>query len=867
MAARRSGWRVTNASYMKPIAGIGSVIAAMEEPAIAGDIKSHPEHMRSRDRPFLRLPVITRKFRCPCAVTRCPTHSACWEYGEKWGDNLDQLKDHLVETHFGGKLPTELDFLPPAVADWRDMFLYCLGKCNLSWGDKNIRVESVSYVDESNLPLGGPKAYTATEARALIEDGRAQLEYFKFEPTIFTYSRKGKTLEPVWEDPIRSTATPDYTKQDSIFPLKRALKKWHSDARKVKTEPDPKPKLVLDGESPRLKSGGAPKSLASEMQASWEKNLSQLLGYTQDSGIGSEYTDGSSALDFHVEQDSSPLTVSNSQDSVKSKHDYIGAECTIRDSVPIGLPAVELVAMTEDAIYDTNVACHAKNMETIKSVDPIAAADVTDVPPRVFFEQSEILENVQVIENQGKVEGTDGSDQFREVIIQQAAATIKAYAVGRAVQIVRQLFFFRLVHYIQQFGPGGIPCSDNDTTDSTGTSKGSGTTTSWASGGTDSSSNSGNSNHRQSSKGKRKADSNDGSSGDGEDDDGDDGDGNRRKKTRIEKPIRLVPAVRYACIFFAHAMYSEEEGPSAKLALAEWPESCYGTGFETMARLKTHLCRQHRYGCAKCKRIFPSGEKFYEHYQQCTEIETPGGKPTSCLTNDQFRKIEPRAWVSGISTPEKQWTWVYKTVFGDQDKVPSPYWQPLSLKCNKQHIDSNQRNELFELLREQFESAIDMRDLSDPLIRGLLKSLKDIWERIVESVAEKYPVSQDIGESDVELWKRVFPAKPMDFLASEGIGGIGGSTGMAYEPIDRTMGNQTCFDTRGSGLTSASEIDSTSSGAPMHTDASSFLGFDLDNTRLDYEDYDIPLDEWLFNPMTGEALNDNFSYFPREGIE
>ncbi|KAF3930096.1 hypothetical protein ABW19_dt0205934 [Dactylella cylindrospora] len=406
---------------------------------------------------------------------------------------------------------------------------------------------------------------------------------------------------------------------------------------------------------------------------------------------------------------------------------------------------------------------------------------------------------------------------FGEVLLQETATKIKAYAVERAIEITRQRFFYYLLRYASS-----TTCGEG----SPGGAAGSGS--------------SGNSRATESvqpaiasrkllDKGKGRAYQNEGNNGDDEDADGD---GNRKKRPRIDKASPSIPPVRYSCIFFANAADLRKNN-LLSLDLTKWSMECYRSGFETIARLKSHLYSHHCYGCQKCHRILPSADAFYKHHRKGCE-ETPGDPPL-CLSDDQMERFKSKKPITGIDTEEKRWVWMYKIVFPDQDSVPSPYWQAISLECNRQHIDSfPQRNELFGLLKDQFEAALDMRELSDPLVKALLGILKDVWAKVVDSVMEKYPMSQEPGDIDTASWKAIFGdiAEPLAPIDSNG-DAVGDASDSTDEPVDlffEEVGLQGIFD---------STIPASLSG--------------LGKTPL--EDLSVDVRNWKYHPRTGELLD------------
>ncbi|RVD90441.1 uncharacterized protein DFL_001406 [Arthrobotrys flagrans] len=52
--------------------------------------------------------------------------------------------------------------------------------------------------------------------------------------------------------------------------------------------------------------------------------------------------------------------------------------------------------------------------------------------------------------------------------------------------------------------------------------------------------------------------------------------------------------------------------------------------------------------------------------------------------------------------------------------------------------------------------ALDLKEISDPLIKELLRVLKLLWAKVVDAITEKYPTPQDSSEIDTTSWKTIF---------------------------------------------------------------------------------------------------------------
>ncbi|KAF3906105.1 hypothetical protein ABW21_db0209100 [Orbilia brochopaga] len=358
-----------------------------------------------------------------------------------------------------------------------------------------------------------------------------------------------------------------------------------------------------------------------------------------------------------------------------------------------------------------------------------------------------------------------------QALIHETAKFIKAYAVKRAVEIARQHFFRHLSSLQPSTAAGG----------SVAESSGAGAEA-------PKSPERPNTRSRQSNKGKGRADGGGGEDGEDEAEDGD-----RRKRVRTRRDRPDGPTVRYACTVFANAMKTRENAPSS-LDAAKWPIECYRSGFESTTRLRSHLYSHHYYGCKICHQTLTSADAFYAHHLEgCEQVR---GNPPLWISTDQINQFKSKRTVTGIDTEERKWAWIYRIVFPNEDELPSPYWQPILADCQRQHFDTTeQRNALFGVLREQFERAVDIENLSAPLVESLLRNLKNVWHNVLDKVQEKFPTSDNI---DIESWKAIFENLETDIASivpNEGAGAQEGVSEDSEQPeLSQTMGPATSVE-------------------------------------------------------------------------
>ncbi|KAF3308885.1 hypothetical protein TWF173_000620 [Orbilia oligospora] len=432
-------------------------------------------------------------------------------------------------------------------------------------------------------------------------------------------------------------------------------------------------------------------------------------------------------------------------------------------------------------------------------------------------------------------------DNLGNQLLCEATARVRAYALQAVAELLRQ----QLAEYSLRF------TNPNATTNAGGSSS-SGDFVSSTESGSRTSLPTAEPSQGRSICNKRKAPSQ--QKDEGADDDDEDDEDNRKKRPRMSKSSLCTPCVRrYACIYFANAMDSKDSH-FLNVDLTRWQTQCYRSGFETVARVKSHLYSHHQWGCKKCYRNFPTAEAHYDHsHGDCQESTETA---PVFLSREQISQLKSKKPVPGVNTEEKKWRSIFRLVFPDQESIPSPYWEAISLNCKRQHIDPSQ---LLNLLKKQFETALLTKELLKPLDQALL-GIKIVWGNVVDAIMENYQISENPNDMDMASWKAVFE-------------GIVENTARSNTQNDESDPTPSLVNSTNTASESTSEaayesLQRTASPTIPESTIPNPLSdplFGLDKPQFN----ELPAwaEPWKFNPLTGEPLGGNSAYLGETPIE
>ncbi|KAL2691367.1 hypothetical protein Neosp_001751 [[Neocosmospora] mangrovei] len=197
---------------------------------------------------------------------------------------------------------------------------------------------------------------------------------------------------------------------------------------------------------------------------------------------------------------------------------------------------------------------------------------------------------------------------------------------------------------------------------------------------------------------KRGREDGDGANGPGR---GNDGDKDKRRKTEIT-PAELVPNL--ACPFV-------KGFPNKK-----WP-CCEKKGWPSVHRIKEQIYRRHKVPvhCDRCFSIFTTEKLLKDHRRETVPCKV--NEPCEMLGIDAEMKerLKCRKGIKN-ATEEVKWEHMYKILFPEHEKIPSPY-------CDLQTLEASLTPEV----RAQYRSFI-RREVPDRVIREVSDRLRSTPE-------------------------------------------------------------------------------------------------------------------------------------------
>ncbi|KAK6523240.1 hypothetical protein TWF694_006130 [Orbilia ellipsospora] len=95
------------------------------------------------------IPILKRKYYCPCALLKCKQHQACWKPRRKYCASIQILRGHIRRDHYQNMfLPDE--FQPENADNWPAFFKQCQKICKAEYSGMPTPSDSCCFVDEKN---------------------------------------------------------------------------------------------------------------------------------------------------------------------------------------------------------------------------------------------------------------------------------------------------------------------------------------------------------------------------------------------------------------------------------------------------------------------------------------------------------------------------------------------------------------------------------------------------------------------------------------------------------------------------------------------------------------------------------------------
>ncbi|KAI8723121.1 hypothetical protein NCS52_00167200 [Fusarium sp. LHS14.1] len=197
---------------------------------------------------------------------------------------------------------------------------------------------------------------------------------------------------------------------------------------------------------------------------------------------------------------------------------------------------------------------------------------------------------------------------------------------------------------------------------------------------------------------KRGREDGDGATGPGR---GNDGDKDKRRKTEIT-PAELVPNL--ACPFV-------KGYPNKK-----WP-CCEKKGWPSVHRIKEHIYRRHKVPvhCDRCFSTFTTEKLLKDHRREAVPCKVNEPCEMIGIDAEVKERLKCRKGIKN-ATEEVKWEHMYKILFPEHEKIPSPY-------CDLQTLEASLSPEV----RAQYRSFI-RREIPDRVIREVSDRLRNMPE-------------------------------------------------------------------------------------------------------------------------------------------
>ncbi|KAH6885875.1 hypothetical protein B0T10DRAFT_550388 [Thelonectria olida] len=242
----------------------------------------------------------------------------------------------------------------------------------------------------------------------------------------------------------------------------------------------------------------------------------------------------------------------------------------------------------------------------------------------------------------------------------------------------------------------------------------------------------------KSGSGKRqRKDLGDGRSGAGNGDDSnekdeDDGLGHQKRLRADKNP----PSLKFACPFFKH--------DRIRYGGTDW-NWCWISGWPTVHRVKEHLYRRHKvsdspeYECNRCFEAFNSASVLKDHQRAPDPCQLRDQVHREGIDQEKEQALRRRKHHNGKSTEEKDWVEVYKILFPEARKIPSPYYECVSgmmverfAMFAQDELPSRLYPRLDPLVGDDREGNPTLDEFRD-LTRNALEEIVDAFRQTIES--------------------------------------------------------------------------------------------------------------------------------------
>ncbi|KAE9374964.1 hypothetical protein N431DRAFT_406034 [Stipitochalara longipes BDJ] len=232
----------------------------------------------------------------------------------------------------------------------------------------------------------------------------------------------------------------------------------------------------------------------------------------------------------------------------------------------------------------------------------------------------------------------------------------------------------------------------------------------------------------------------------------------RRQRVGLRLPSELNNPARFACPFRKHdpqkySMYGHRV--------------CALTGWDTIARVKEHLYRNHKAApyCQRCWVVFKTEELLNSHATVPAALicEASPGHPPEGITPKQVADLRSKAKPYSKQNEADRWKEIFRLLFPNES-VPSPYWEPVQeyvpASPNSQvlvHYDDYMHRELPRLFRSRVEEIVSQE--IQPVEASLLANLEGLIRECQYQLSSGYRETHLTGQQS-----RVLPTQRIETL-------------------------------------------------------------------------------------------------------
>ncbi|KAH7333071.1 hypothetical protein BKA65DRAFT_39218 [Rhexocercosporidium sp. MPI-PUGE-AT-0058] len=236
-----------------------------------------------------------------------------------------------------------------------------------------------------------------------------------------------------------------------------------------------------------------------------------------------------------------------------------------------------------------------------------------------------------------------------------------------------------------------------------------------------------------------------------QDEDSADEDENRRQRKQGRRPANeLSDSRRFSCPFRKHNPQKYSIHSHRVCAL---------TGWDTIARVKEHLYRNHKaaHYCKRCWNVFDTDDLKDQHTTVPADLicEAVPGEPPEGVTPKQVSELRSRAKPYSKPSESERWNEIFRLLFPGVN-IPSPYWEPVQdhviAPCSSPNLmlyNDYIYRELPRLVRSRVEEIVcrEMQPIEATIFASLEHLVRECQTQLSSTYREKLPIGHDISSN------------------------------------------------------------------------------------------------------------------------